>query len=112
MNRYDFKNKNSKTLREEIPEDIILPKNTIVPKAEKTKLFNNSVVIVDNDGISLNKFLSASLLGGKIEIPGPFEDDIEASTNGVAIGGIYKLKQVNNYDITSPSNRTLVIRIS
>jgi hypothetical protein len=48
--------------------------------------------------------------GGNFVVPGPYENDAAAATGGVSIGEIYRLTQVNDYDLPSPGGRLIVAR--
>lgn len=44
-------------------------------------------------------------------IPGPYTGDTEAASNGVPLNSLYRLSQVNDYDIKSPEGRTVIMRV-
>lgn len=45
-------------------------------------------------------------------IPGPYSGHTEAASNGVELNGLYRLKQVNDFDIKSPGGMTIVMRVT
>lgn len=45
-------------------------------------------------------------------VPGPYAGDVTAAAGGVAVGQIYRLSQVNDYDMASPEGRAVVTRIA
>lgn len=112
MSKYIIKNKNFVSKFKETPDDVVIPSNLIAEQRVEISLFNGKPKTISNYGISINDVISKAIKEGRVSLPGPYTGDTEAAENGVKIGGMYILSQVNDYDMPSPSNRTIVIRIS
>jgi hypothetical protein len=69
-------------------------------------------ITVDAQGRIINASNGSGGSGGNFVVPGPYANHSEAAVAGVGVGELYRISQVNDYDIPSPQGMSVVVRIS